>query len=88
MYFKYYRDEMWSLEAPKDGDESILLRGLHCDPDAETLEHVLSEPTMFTVSAGTGELKSPEQLVGMVSCFFGNTNERLILQLFMYAAKY
>ncbi|KAG6355065.1 hypothetical protein INS49_004146 [Diaporthe citri] len=68
--FKYYRGEL--------GD-------VHCDPKAETLEHVLSEPTTLTVFGRMGEFNSPEQLVGIVSRFFGNKIERLILQLFTRA---
>jgi hypothetical protein len=85
IHFKYDAHEFWSLGAPDPEHESepVLLRDLHCIPGAETLEHVFAQPTTLTINGGRGQFKSPEHLVEVVSRFFGNRVERLILEFWI-----
>jgi hypothetical protein len=81
--FEYDTSQLWSLDAPEDGADPVLLRYVHCISGAETLEHVFAQPATLTVYGGRGRFKSPEHLVDMVNRFFGNRIERLILELWI-----
>ncbi|KAF4637349.1 hypothetical protein G7Y89_g708 [Cudoniella acicularis] len=77
--FQYLPSTLWSLKPPKEGTQPVVLRNVHCLPGAETLEHAFSQPTTLTVNAG--QFKSAEHIVGMVSRFFGDKIQRLVLEL-------
>lgn len=79
MQFKYDTSHLWSLERPKQGAAPIVLRSVHSNPRAETLEHVFSQPTALAVNAG--HFKSAEHLVGMIFRFFGSRIRRLVMDL-------
>lgn len=72
---------LYSLDPPEDGADPVLLRDVHCSPEAESLEHAFSQPTSLAVRWGRSEFKSPEHFVGIISRFFGRRIERVVLQL-------
>jgi hypothetical protein len=74
---KYETCPLWSLKPPKDGSQPVVIRNLHCQPEAETLKHFFSQPTTLTIDMG--RFKSAEHFVNIVSRFFGNRIQRLVL---------
>lgn len=86
MVFHYYNDKLWSLEPPGADVDELLLRDVHCIPGVdESLEHVFARPTTLTVYGGRAEFRSAEHLVGLISRFFGDRIERVILKLWIQA---
>jgi len=75
--FKYETTPLWSLKPPTKDTRPVLLRSLEWSCEAETLAHVFPQPTTLTVLMG--EFESAEHFVELVSRFFGNRLQRLVL---------
>jgi len=67
----------WSLKPPKDGARPLVIRNLHCQPEADSVKYFFSRPT--TLSIRTGRFNSAEHFVDIVHRFFGNRIQRLVL---------
>lgn len=68
---------LWSLKPPKNDAQPVVIRNLRCQPQAQTLRYFFPQPTTLTMEMRW--FKSAEQFVEIVSRFFGNRIQRLIL---------